>query len=448
MKTTLILLAAIIGFAGNVHAQKFWLTTYEFPGGPKTGLAGMQDSILFYSTPSMVFRSSDAGQHFDTIFTASRLYTLFLDSSRVLYGGGNGKIFVSMDLGLTWDSVVVGSYPVVMFREAGSGNIFAATGTSDMVEGYVGDGISFSSDAGKHWHQRKAGLPIKPFVDRLASDSHGRVYITIADDQAPDTKGLFVSDDLGLSWQHEQIVIDGANTIENTVFVSSASGLSVSPDDSIYLSFEGIARADASGVLVHLNLVKHRDEIGKPTPWQRMHVGGTGSWWYDAQLNNIHFARNGDRYSSRTGTATFGATYFMRHGAWWQSTDRGLGLDATGMRSEQTFYETSTGKIYMIQAYDERLYWADTSVLGIVRSPQISMSSSIYPNPVHRGEHVCVELPMSAGLPLGLGITNSLGQEVGPVDLRAGNLFIAPTAPGVYLLHSDDGLPVGRFIVH
>ncbi|MBS1904684.1 MAG: hypothetical protein JSS75_13335 [Bacteroidetes bacterium] len=448
MKTTLILLVAIIGFAGNIHAQKFWLTTYEFPGGPKTGLAGMQDSVLFYSTPSMVFRSSNAGQHFDTIFTASRLYTLFLDPSHVLYGGGNGKIFVSMDLGLTWDSVVVGSYPVVMFQEAGSGNIFAATGTSDMVEGYVGDGIFYSSDAGKHWQQRNTGLPIKPFVDRLAADSHGRVYITIADDQAPDTKGLFVSDDLGLTWQHEQIVIDGANTIENTVFISSASGLSVSPDDSVYLSFEGIARADASGVLVHLNLVKHRDEIGKPTQWQRMQVGGTGSWWYDAQLNNIHFARNGDRYSSRTGTATFGATYFMRHGAWWQSTDRGLGLDATGMRSEQTFYETSTGKIYMIQAYDERLYWADTSTLAVDRNSQKLLKVSIYPNPVQHGEQVRIELPLDVAGLSSIRTINSLGQEVLWFEPRSGNTFVAPAARGVYLVHSETGQPIGRFVVY
>jgi hypothetical protein len=193
---------------------------------------------------------------------------------------------------------------------------------------------------------------------------------------------LFISDNKGLLWEHISLRADGPGGLPDPIKINNTFGLSVSPDDSVYLSYAGIA----SNFLVRLNTVKSIEDIRNNNFWKPYLVSNPVSWWLDRILNNIHFAKNGDWYSSANGSINTGGTFFSKNkGLSWNKIDYGLGLDIYGERNAQIFAETSKGKIFMVQLLDERIYMADTTVVTANRNdPASSFNLYLYPNPVFR----------------------------------------------------------------
>jgi len=261
-------LAAISGLfflITAIPAQKFWLTTYEFPGGPKVGLTLSGDSCLFAGIRNGIIRSCNDGFHFDQVLGASAIYTVYSAGSGEILAGGPGKIFFSVDSGHNWDSITLDSnYPVTQFLENHSGGLFAITGTLDPERGYVGSGVYYSENGRSDWEKRNQGLGSYLCCDRIAMDRNGRLYLAVSDEYNSGNGGLFISEDNGKSWEHIDIRIDGKNTIPDDIQAGQTFGLSVSPDDSLYFSFTG----SADNVAVDLNLVIDIREIGGPGFWR------------------------------------------------------------------------------------------------------------------------------------------------------------------------------------
>lgn len=437
MKSVYILLPLLIAVqlvtsVSNIQAQKFWLTTYEFPNGPKTGIAQPDDNNLLASYRTGILHSKNGGTHFDIVLHASSVFSLFSSGSGQVFAGGSGKIFKSLNRGLSWDSVSLNTiFPIIQFIENQQGHLFAITGALDPEKGYLGDGVFFSNDQGKTWTQRNSGLGNYKSCERIACDKYGWIYLTVADESVSGNGGLFVSNDNGLSWQHIDIRIEGKNAISNEIKVSNSTGLTVTPDDTLMVGLSGIA----GNTLVQLNLKKKISAVPDNSFWKPFNITNTNTWWNDRLLGNVFFAKNGDRYSSVASSVNQGGTYFQKKGkATWQRYDYGLGLDMNGTRNFQHFAENSSGKVFMVQMLDERIYWTDESLLTSAPGPVVRKDFSIYPNPVQCGE--TIRLKLGDGLvEYQIVVYDSTGAIVHSASQTQQNPeLVAPSVPGVYLV--------------
>jgi len=292
-------------------SQQFWLLTTEFWDGPKTRITLADDSVLYVSTTTGVLKSTDDGNHFEKVLSASSVHTVFASSSGTVFAGGTGKIYFSLK-------------------------------------------------------------------------------------------------------------------------ITSTTGLTVSPNDSLYLSFYGIAYNH----LVQLNICKSIDDITLESSWRALHVDQSVSWWTDRPLNNIHFLQKGDWYSSYTQLAHIGATYFSETGGnFWNRIDYGLGLSEDGWRNPQQFVEKSSGRIFMIQNLDERIYTTDKSLVTDVKPPlQNSGSIHVFPNPVKAGEKLTVQIS-TAGNSVEISIYDLAGRKLleNSGSNRLNELTV-PEKPGIYIV--------------
>ncbi len=443
------LIFIFLNLAVQVQAQRFWLTTYEFPYGSKTGITLTKDNCMFVGLTNGVIKSCDEGNHFDRVLKSSPVFSIFSTKDGKVFAGGVGKIFLTDSSGQNWDSISISSsYPVIQFAENSKGDLFAiASGYNDEEEIFTGDGVFISEDKGQTWTQRNTGLGVYKGCQKIAIDKNDRLYVASADEYISGNGGLFISDDNGQLWKHIDITIDGKNTINNHLEVETNYGLTVSPDDSLYFSFSGIA-ANAG---IDINIRKSINDIEKNNFWDAFKVSNSNMWWDDNSIFNIHFAANGDWYSSFQGSMNSGATYYLRDGAnSWTKVDYGLGLNEFSMRSEQHFVETPEGKIFMVQWMDERIYWTDASIpTSVEPEPGQSSKLVLYPNPVNRGENLAVRSGNEANY--SINIYDGLGRKIVSTTGN-GNLnnIKAPLNPGFYYLEVSGGSTKEsvRFIVN
>ena len=416
----------------QIQAQKFWLTTYEFPNGPKTGIAQPDDNNLLASYRFGILHSTNGGNHFDLVLKVSSVFSLFSTSSGNVYAGGSGKIFRSLNRGQSWDSVSINStYPVLQFAENPQGHLFAITGALDLEKGYVGDGVFFSDDQGKTWTQRNSGLGNYKYCDRIACDNNGTLYLAVADEQVSGNGGLFVSENEGLSWQHIDIRIDGKNAILNEIKVANTSGLTVTPDDSLMVSLSGIS----GKVSVQLNLKKKISSVPDNSFWKPYNITNTNLWWNDKLLGNVFFAKNGDRYSSVASSVNQGGTFFQKKGkTTWQRYDYGLGLDINGERNFQYFAENSAGKVFMVQLLDERIYWTDESIPTSAPAPVNLQKFAVFPNPAQPLSTVTLLSDKNLS-GYELSVYDSTGRIISiNTEEMQNQTFTAPEIQGIYLI--------------
>jgi photosystem II stability/assembly factor-like uncharacterized protein len=388
----IIFLTAIPGFS-----QDFWLTTPNFPAGPKTAFVGMEDSVLFVGTAEGIWKSKNEGDTWEKALTSSYIYSMYATSEEKLIAGGFGKIFFSLDKGATWDSVKVASdLPITKIVEGKNRALFFISSGFSNEEGFVGDGVFHSNGDLKSWVPRNNGVPAHlRSGEHLAVDKNGRVYVTLADENTSGQGGLYFSDDEGLNWQQSHFLVKDLGTIK----ALNSFSISITPEDSVIVSVNGTV----TNFSARLNLIKQIDEIPKDTPWQALNVAGFINWWEDLNLNTIHFARNGDWYSSVSSPISSGGAFISKDkGLTWEKRTQGLGISLTDRYEQNFHYESSEGKIFLVQQLDERVYFSNQSLL----------------NPVAISGR----------------ISDDQGKSVAGVSIAAGNIRIGTDSEGGYSL--------------
>jgi hypothetical protein len=357
----------------SIFAQRFWLTTYEFPYGAKTSITGVQDSLLFVGLTNGIIKSRDEGNSWQKVLNSKIIFSLEANNQGVVLAGGIGKIYFSHNFGQTWDSTALKhDYPITKILHYQGDEFFAITGN------YEGEGVFYSDNKGVTWQTRNIGLTPQAGCDQIVKDKNGRLYLTIKDEESSGKGGLYVSDNKGNTWTKIQILINGENVIENKIEIEATFALSISPQDSLYMSI--IGSAGSAGV--RLNLVKSIGDINKSNNWRRMTVFHSSMWWYEKAIHNIHFAKNGFWYSSNSGSPTSSGTYFSKNlGVSWELHQEGLGYNIASTYDRQSFYENSSGKIWMVQYLDERVYWTDLSIITSDDDDFAESSLVLYPNP-------------------------------------------------------------------
>jgi hypothetical protein len=331
-------------------AQQNWRTLGSYPEGVKTSLAGMSDSILFTGTLNGIWRAGNFGSDWKRTLISSVIYGIHVTRSGKILAGGVGKVFYSMDKGMTWDSTAVDTeFPVKQFAETTHGEFLFITGVSDS-RGYVGDGVFFNNGDLKQWEKRNNGLPSSiRYCESIAIDRTGRIYLGTWDSHVTGAGGLFVSDDIGMQWHHIALKIEnlGSTRIENLWSIS------ITPDDSVIVSSNGAV----TNFGYWLNVIKHRDDVMKPSAWKALRVWNTSTWWQDQLLNKIHFSDKGEWYSSVSNTRQQGGSYISRDkGKTWTRNNSGLARAITDRYEQQFFYESSDGRIAMAQFLERQIY--------------------------------------------------------------------------------------------
>lgn len=341
-------------------SQDNWLIIPAFPGNAKTSLAGLQDSILFAGTATGVWRTGDAGFNWNKPLKSSIIYSVYASESGKILAGGEGKIYYSFNKGLDWDSVRVNTdYPISKIVETSDGEFFFITGISTN-DGFVGDGVFYNDGDMVNWEARNTGLNgMALYCEQITVDKHNRIYLGLGDEYVTGSAGLFMSDNKGVSWQ--KISLEARNL--GTVKTNNVYGISITPEDSVVFSVSGVV----TNFLVTLNMIKHRDQLVESSTWRSMRAGTSNTWWLTGLLNTIHFAENGEWYSSISASASSGGSYVSTDkGKTWIKFNTGLGISQTLQHENQFFYETSYGRIFMSQFLDERIYGTNRSMLDPV----------------------------------------------------------------------------------
>ena len=424
----------VLLFAFQVKAQRFWLTTYEFPHGPKTGITLTKNNCLFVGIENGVIKSCDEGNHFEISLKSSAVFTVFSTKEGNVLAGGSGKIFVTNNSGQHWDSITIDSpYPVTQFVENSNQELFAVTSAySDSLRNFVGSGVFFSDDKGLTWIPRNNGLGIYKSCGRIAIDRNNRLYLAASDYYKSGNGGLFISDNNGIDWKHIDVTIDGKNAIADQIKVGNTFGLSVSPQDSLNFSFSGVA----ANTGVEINCRKSIYDIEKNNFWKVYQVFNSNLWWDDRILFNIHFAKNGDWYSSNEGLRNTAATYYSKiKGQTWSKVDYGLGLNDHLIRTERFFAENQEGKIFMVQWLDERIYWTDASILTSTKPIEESAKDlNPFPNPVNRNENFSIRLNNSNNVNI-INIYDNLGRKlISETVINDVHSMQAPIKSGIYYI--------------
>jgi hypothetical protein len=341
-------------------SQDNWLIIPTFPGNAKTSLAGLQDSILFAGTANGVWRTGDAGFRWSRPLKSSIIYSVHASKSGKILAGGEGKIYYSLNKGVDWDSVSVNTdYPISKIVETSDGEFFFITGISTL-DGFVGDGVFYNNGDMINWEARNTGLNgMALYCEQIAVDKYDRIYLGLGDEYVSGSAGLFMSDNKGISWQ--KISLEAKNL--GTVKTNNVYGISITPEDSVIFSVSGVV----TNFAVALNMIKHRDQLTEPSPWRLMRAGTSNTWWLTGLLNTIHFAENGEWYSSISASVASGGSYVSADkGKTWIKFNTGLGISQTLQHENQFFYETSYGRIFMSQFLDERIYGTNRSMLDPV----------------------------------------------------------------------------------
>jgi hypothetical protein len=345
----------------STFAQGFWLTTRDFPGGPKTTLAGLEDSVLVIGTTNGIWRSDNEGYSWTKKLSSSYVFSLHASSTGTIVAGGFGKLFFSYNKGTTWDSVSVSSaLPIIKIVENRDHEYFFISSGFTNEEGFVGNGVFYSNGDLKTWVQRNNGLPAHlRSGEHLAVDRNGRVYVTVADENTSGQGGLYYSDNDGLNWTQSPLLVNNLGTIK----VLNSFSISITPQDSVVVSVNGTA----VNISTRLNLIKHVNDVPKNNPWRPWSIRKVGNWWEDLNLNSIHYAKNGDWYSSVSSSiSTGGSFYSTDRGLTWVRRTMGMGISRTDRYENNFHYEASTGKVFMVQLLDERVYYTNESLLNPV----------------------------------------------------------------------------------
>lgn len=404
------------------YPQPFWHLTHEFGGGPKTGIALMDDTVLLVSTTTGIWMSTDDGNHFQQVLKASAVHSIHATSAGKITAGGRGMIYYSEDPANKWDSVTIStSYPVRQIIETSNGGLFAITGELNQ-----GDGVFYSEDGGITWEQRNNGLGKLKGCERIAAAGDGSLYLAVSDENSTGNGGLFFSDDNGLLWKKLTVYMD---SFYAPIKITNTTGLSVSPDDTLCLSFYGIA----ANFLVQLNMRKNRADVPSDKAWEPFQVHQSSSWWLDRPLNNIHFSKKGDCYSSYSETLNQGATYYCEGGEWLR-IDQGLGSAEDGWRNEQHYVEKESGRIFMVQYLDERVYTTDKSLVTGVTPSVKNRTFHVFPNPVSPDESITISSPSLNGS-TALALYGLNGRKIPIVQESVNTFKIRNTvSAGVYIL--------------
>jgi len=229
-----------------------------------------------------VYHSTDNGTNWALVNTPDLVRNMALDGSGspiVFVDTGNTDVdglYTSADQGLSWQKIGIPGGMVLSMVENNSGQIFASIWAGDFR------GVFRSDDGGLSWKFASAGLPANVSAYHLEIDSQGRLF-------AANANGIYRSTDNGASWTQLNLT-------------AQVSGISVNSQDEIFAEadLQGVMRSQDHGDT--WSLIYSNNNIGFGpmgiTPDGKIYVvqrgvlyssADDGQTWEQTQVTNGHF---------------------------------------------------------------------------------------------------------------------------------------------------------------
>ncbi|HET9504639.1 MAG TPA: hypothetical protein VFO93_13945 [Hymenobacter sp.] len=243
-----------------------------------------------------------------------------------------GGLLRTTDEGKTW-ALVCRTGPVYRLLATRAGHLLAG-----------GQGKIYRSfDAGTTWDS--VALATSYAVRALAETPAGTLLAGTGDDlpgKPAVGDGVFYSTDKGTKW-----------TPHNSGFGTGRyiNQLATDRHGQLYATVSNAWGQHQPGLYVAADTHSR---------WQSVAVDIRGIGRVQAsEITCLFFARCGDWYNSRAGSATsrYGTLVSSNLGHAWRVEDAGLGWSIHGFRNEQFFAELPNGKLFLVQDADEQAYW-------------------------------------------------------------------------------------------
>ncbi|MDQ7052939.1 MAG: YCF48-related protein [candidate division KSB1 bacterium] len=260
------------------------------------------EDSLFIGTYNGAFRSGDHGANWTKLVGPFGFIQSFArNSSNMLFAGGGGFFFRSIDNGLTWSQTLAEKLTFAIFLD------LYVTPSQNLIAATFNNGVISSSDNGNTWEPQNTGLTAVDIVTMTQTPS-GTIF-------AGGNNGLFRTQDGGENWS--RIVVDTigldvrfiASSKTGRLFAGIGRFLAISDDDGESWTVadsrftdrfpESIAFGSGSDVYVGVygQIFKSTDggdtwtELTTPIPntrVQAMGVSSTGTVFAGTRKNGVY----------------------------------------------------------------------------------------------------------------------------------------------------------------
>lgn len=397
------------------------------------------DVLLVGTLGDGLWRSTDGGGNWNRVFSGTEgnyIYSLERHNNQWWAGTDSGILRSSND-GLSWTFEALSTnFPVVDLLYTPEGALYAST-TDFWGSELSGSGIFRSNDGGISWQQLNSGLPSLA-VRYLARSSNGRLFAALTGSDAQgQAVSLAYSDNGGAGWQAHPLRIRSWNdSLPAPIRVMEWQSLVVAPNDSLWISFQGIYSDGTSGAFG----VECMAVTGHDLPYWTYTRSLTPAawWWMQSGLAGIHFTQNGHQLGSWRGIARGGPWLKTPGSQSFRNIKSGIIPSPDGWLFNE-FTEDGAGRIYAIQAWEPGVYFSDSLRHSPLALPPASTFENfkLGPNPSY--DLLYISFNSSATSSVFYRINNMQGQNVlaGSWQAQPQNevqLDVSKLAPGTYLL--------------
>jgi photosystem II stability/assembly factor-like uncharacterized protein len=344
------------------------------------------DTIFIGTASRGIFRSADNGATWQNVYgTDSVIFSLFIRNDGLIIAGGRGCVYRSADNGTTWARhPFAGSHPVTDVLFSPDGDIFLGTGDIESrgeIGVDVGDGVFLSQDGGVTWTQKNTGLRGSLAVTALARMRSGEIVVATSSwNYQPFTGGLYYSNDGGEHWQFHHILIDGKNTVPDSMDVRSIDAMVVDAQGRLVISMRGIGYAWDAQNPSACEFVAVTSDMG--ATWDILSAVPTSTFWMQATPRSLYVDQMGGLWCSISGGNARGIFCSSDNGEQWRQRISGLSRSQTGLYEKVFFAQQNNGILYAIQEFDSHIYRAESLATGIRQPLSGMVSLSVMPNPV------------------------------------------------------------------
>ncbi|MDX5320913.1 MAG: T9SS type A sorting domain-containing protein, partial [Bacteroidota bacterium] len=225
------------------------------------------------------------------------------------------------------------------------------------------------------------------------------------------------------------ILFDGNGAVDDRLYVRQLGGLYLSNDDSIYLSFQGVAGQNFP-VMANMTLINH---INLTEKWKVQSVSKPINFWEETPLLNPGYNGCSVYYGSFGPMFSKGGAYIKTPNGQWEKRISGLDVTPEGYGALE-MSSLENGTLLALQWGDQSVYFSDSTACFPLSSFVSKQAVwEVFPNPAtHYLNWSGTSSPLYYRIYDLRGHLILEGQDMQGVDVRK-------MARGPYLLWLSDG---------
>lgn len=338
---------------GQLAGQSFWKLH-----GSETDRLARHSGVMynpdmdavFVSTYNMgIFRSIDLGLSWQNVLLLPKdqpVTAMAISPKGTLLGGGIGKIYRSGPKGDKWEEIPLNFTVIKSIVHDTAGNLYLCSADSG--------GIMKSNDDGLTWKLFTEGLPSN-YVNNLMVDNKGNMFCSLVIDRSGENGGLFYWNEEQQSWVKREVKVILDN-IAYSVKISSIWSMAFTPAGEIAISVDGvITNFEFRGLLKNALPGIHSETIWKQERWN-----DTTNYEFNLLLTNVFYTTGGHAFGSRLSGVSPGIYAKMKYAPKWFLCNEGI----VPMSLVKSYFFEKDGIVYVTSDYSNTIYRTNETLPG------------------------------------------------------------------------------------